>query len=59
MATIPAENIITLSAEDHAALATRMRPLWNQWVQAANAKGMPGQKVLDEAVRLMKLYDQN
>jgi len=59
MATIPADNIITLSAEDHAALATRMRPLWDQWVQAANAKGMPGQKILDEAARLMKLYDLN
>lgn len=59
MAAIPPDNIITLSAEDHADLATRMRPLWDQWVQTANAKGMPGQKILDEAARLLKLYDQN
>jgi TRAP-type C4-dicarboxylate transport system substrate-binding protein len=59
MATIPADHITTLPAEDHATLAAKMRPLWDQWVQAANAKGMPGQKILDEAVRLLKLYDQN
>ena len=36
-----------------------MHPLWDEWVQKADAKGMPGQKILDEAVRLMNLYDQN
>ncbi len=59
MAAIPPENIFTLSSEDRAQLANEMRPLWDDWVQKANAKGMPGQKILDEAVRLLNLYDQN
>lgn len=59
MSAIPPENIHTLSAADQETLATTMRPMWDAWVQKANAKGMPGQEILDEAVRLMKLYDQN
>ncbi len=57
--TIPPENIISLSAEDQAALTEQMQPHWAEWVQKADATGLPGQEVLDEAVRLMKLYDQN
>ncbi|UJQ94217.1 TRAP transporter substrate-binding protein [Mariluticola halotolerans] len=57
--TIPPENIISLSAEDQAALTEQMQPHWAEWVQKADAAGLPGQEVLDEAVRLMKLYDQN
>ena len=59
MASIPAENIFTLSSEDRTQLSTEMRPLWDEWVQKADAKGMPGQKILDEAVRLLNLYDNN
>ncbi|SMF41455.1 TRAP-type C4-dicarboxylate transport system, substrate-binding protein [Tistlia consotensis] len=58
-AHIPPENIFTLSAEDQAELADKMRPQWDDWVKKADAMGMPGQKILDETVRLMKLYDQN
>lgn len=59
MAAIPPENIHTLSAEDQETLATTMRPMWDAWVQKADAKGLPGREILDEAVRLMRLYDQN
>jgi TRAP-type C4-dicarboxylate transport system substrate-binding protein len=59
MSTIPPENIHTLSGEDQDMLATTMRPMWDAWVEKANAKGMPGQEIVDEAERLMKLYDQN
>ncbi len=59
MSSIPPENIHTLSAEDKELLATTMRPMWDAWVQKANAKGLPGQDILDETIRLMTLYDQN
>jgi len=58
-AKIPPDNIFTLSADDQAALAAKVRPQWDDWVKKADAAGMPGQKILDEAVRLMRLYDQN
>ncbi|MCP5367595.1 MAG: TRAP transporter substrate-binding protein DctP [Hyphomicrobiales bacterium] len=59
MSKIPAENIFSLSAPDRAELTAKMRPLWGDWVAKADAKGMPGQEILDEAVRLLNLYDQN
>lgn len=58
-ASIPAENILTLSAEDQAALTAAMRPQWDEWVAKANGLGWPGQEILDEAQRLMALYDRN
>jgi len=59
MSKIPPDNIFTLSAADQAELSGKMRPMWDEWVKKADTAGMPGQKILDEAVRLMKLYDQN
>jgi len=58
-ASSPAENILTLSAADQAELAGKMRPQWDEWVAKADAQGLPGQEILDQAVRLMKLYNQN
>ncbi|PWW01481.1 TRAP-type C4-dicarboxylate transport system substrate-binding protein [Hoeflea marina] len=58
-ADIAAENIITLSEADQTDLAAKMRPQWDEWVAKADARGWPGQKILDEAVRLMALYDRN
>jgi TRAP-type C4-dicarboxylate transport system substrate-binding protein len=58
-ANIPPENIFTLSAADRAALSEKMRPQWDAWVKKADAHGMPGRKILDEAVRLLNLYDRN
>lgn len=59
MAGIPPENLFSLSAADRAALAATMAPQRADWVKKAEAAGLPGQKILDEAVRLMTLYDQN
>jgi hypothetical protein len=59
MSAVPPANIFPLDADDQAALTAQMEPLWSEWVKKADAAGMPGQKILDEAARLMKLYDQN
>ncbi len=59
MSSIPPDKVFTLGSADTDALASQMQPFWDQWVQKADAVGMPGKKILDEAVRLMKLYDQN
>lgn len=59
MSNISPGNLFTLSAADADALATQMRPFWDEWVQKAEAGGLPGREILDEAVRLMKLYDRN
>ena len=56
---IPAENIFTLSPEDQTKLVGEMKPVWDAWVKKAEAAGMPGDKILAEASRLLKLYDQN
>jgi len=52
-AGVPPENLFSLSAADRAALATTMAPQRAEWVKKADAAGLPGQKILDEAVRLM------
>ena len=49
MSAIPPENIHTLSDADQETLATTMRPMWDAWVQKANAKGLPGQEIVDVA----------
>ena len=33
------------------------KPIWETWVKEMNKKGLPGQKVLDTAQRLMKKYE--
>lgn len=58
-ADIPPENIFTLSAEDQASLSAAMQPQWGEWVAKADAAGLAGQELLDEAARLMALYNQN
>ncbi len=58
-ANIPPANVFTLAEAEQAALAEKMQPQWNEWVAKADKKGWPGQEILNEAVRLMKLYDQN
>jgi len=34
------------------------QPLWDSWVKDMNAKGLPGQKVLDATLALVKKYSQ-
>ena len=59
LSQIPTENLFALSAADRAELAAQMQPLWDEWVQKADAAGLPGRKILNEAERLLTLYDQN
>lgn len=59
MAAIPPENIISLSADEQQGLADQMRPMWDEWVAKADARGLPGGEILDETARLLKLYDLN
>lgn len=58
-AMVPPENMFTLSPDEKAELIATMQPLWDAWVKKADGIGLPGKKVLAEAVRLMKLYDEN
>lgn len=59
MKDIPADHVFKLSAADEASLVKLEKPLWAAWVKEADAKGWPGQKMLDEAERLMQLYNDN
>lgn len=59
MADIPPENLFTFSDEDRATLIETMAPLWDEWVEKADARGWPGREILDEAVRLSDLYAKN
>ena len=34
------------------------KPIWDKWVQDMEAKGLPGQKVFDETLRLMQEYEE-
>lgn len=56
---VPPENLFTLSADDRSDMMAQMAPLWAEWVEKADAKGWPGQEILDETVRLSNLYYQN
>lgn len=35
----------------------RTRPLWAEWVKDKEAKGLPGQKVMDDFIAILKKYD--
>lgn len=56
---IPAENILSFSEADRAELTAKMQLIWAAWVRKAQSSGVRGQEILDETVRLIKLYDQN
>ena len=58
-ANIPADHIFTLSEADQGTLTKAMRPQWDAWVAKVTEKGWPGQEILEEAERLMVLYDRN
>ncbi len=53
------KNIFKIPGKDRAELRRRLRPLWDLWVKKVTAMGHPGQKMLDDAVRLMDLYATN
>lgn len=49
-------EIIELSPEEMNRWKKTVRPVWDAWVKKMQAKGLPGQEVLDEAVRLANEY---
>lgn len=49
-------EIIELSPAENKRWKETVRPLWNGWTKRMEARGLPGQAVLDEAVRLATEY---
>lgn len=51
-------EIIELSPEERAKWIEAGKPAWAKWVKDMKAKGLPGQAVLDEALRLVEKYSK-
>jgi len=51
-------EIIDLSPEELAKWRATGKPAWEKWVKKMEAKGLPGQKVLDETVKLVEKYSK-
>jgi TRAP-type C4-dicarboxylate transport system substrate-binding protein len=49
-------EIIDLGPEEFAKWQATGQPAWREWVQQMEAKGLPGQKVLDETIKLVEKY---
>lgn len=50
-------EIHTLPPAELARWKQRTWPLWKQWVKAADAKGLPGKKVMGDFVQILKKYN--
>lgn len=50
------DEVIDLSGDEIARWRETAKPAWDKWVKDMEAKGLPGQAVLDEAVRLVEKY---
>jgi len=53
----PGHEWITLSDEERARWVATAKPAWEDWVEKMEAKGLPGRKVLDRTVELVKKYE--
>ena len=51
-------EVIDLSPQEFAKWQATGKPAWNKWVQQLEAKGLPGQKVLDETIKLVEKYSK-
>jgi TRAP-type C4-dicarboxylate transport system substrate-binding protein len=49
-------KFFTLSDQDTATMREKFRPLWNEWADKMEAKGLPGKAVLKDAEELVLLY---
>jgi len=49
-------DIIDLSTEEKARWMEAAKPVWDSWVAEMEAKGVPGQEILDEVVHLYEEY---
>jgi hypothetical protein len=52
------QEIIDLSPAELAKWKATGKPAWDKWVKDMKAKGLPGQEVLDEAVKLVNKYNK-
>ena len=52
------QKISLTPAESQRWIKTAGQPLWDSWIKDMNAKGLPGQKVLDATLALVKKYSQ-
>lgn len=50
------QEVVDLSADELAKWREKGKPVWKKWVKQMDAKGLPGQKVLDETIKLVKKY---
>ena len=50
-------EMISLSPSERARWMAEANPAWEAWVKKREAKGLPGRKVLDRAVELVKKYE--
>lgn len=50
------QPIIDLTPQEFAEWQATGKPAWNEWVKQMEAKGLPGQEVLDEAIKLVEKY---
>lgn len=51
-------NIITISQDDSADWVAIAQPIYDSWIADMNSRGIDGQKLIDEARRLMTEYKQ-
>lgn len=49
--------VYTLPPAELARWKKRTKPLWGEWVADMKARGLPGQKVMDDFVEILKKYD--
>jgi TRAP-type C4-dicarboxylate transport system substrate-binding protein len=56
MAKADKMNIYTLPAAELAKWKEAMNPIYQKWVADMNAKGLPGQAILDDAMKLNEKY---
>jgi len=52
------DTFITLSPEEKARWVAAIKPIRGKWINKMAAKGMPGEKVLEEMIRLSERYSQ-
>jgi TRAP-type C4-dicarboxylate transport system substrate-binding protein len=48
----------TLTKEERARWLETVRPIWYKWAEEKDAKGLPGTKVLEDALRLIEKYSK-
>lgn len=53
----PGQEIYELSPKEEAKWRAVCEEVWKSWVKGADAKGLPGKKLLNEALRISKEYN--